>query len=80
MHAIFVVHCWVNLKPLNRTKPANLQLCSSQLINQNSWFGVRGTPKNTFALSPHICRSVPDWNHSSFDSCIFPLSGKHGSL
>ena len=59
MHAIFVVHCWVNMKPLNRTQPTNLQLCSNQSTNHNSWFRVWRAPQNTFALTPYICVSVP---------------------
>ena len=59
MHAIFVVHCWVTMKPLNSTHITNLQQCANQLTNHNSWFGVRGPPKNTFAPSPHTCTSVP---------------------
>ena len=57
MHAIFVVYCLVNMKPLNRTQPTNLQLCSEQSINQPQ-FSVWGErePKNTFAPSPYICR------------------------
>ena len=54
MHTTFVVHCWVNIKPLSRAQPFNLQLCSNQSTNHNSWFGVRGPPKTVFALSPHI--------------------------
>ena len=45
MHAIFVVHCWVDMKPLYRTQPNNLKLCSNQSTNHNSWFGMRGPPK-----------------------------------
>ena len=45
MYAIFVVHCWVNMKPLNRTQLTNLQLYSNQSTNHDSWFGVRGPPK-----------------------------------
>ena len=63
MHAMFLVHCWVSMKALNRTQRTNLQPCSNQLTDHNSWFGVRGWgPKNTFASSPHICRSVPECN------------------
>ena len=60
MHAIFVVHCWVNMRTLNHTQPTNLQLNSNQSTNHNLWFGDEGPPKNTaFAVSPHICRSIP---------------------
>ena len=59
MHATFVVHCWVNMKPLNRTQPTNLQLYSNQSTNRNLWFEVKGPLKNIFALSLHFCRSVP---------------------
>ena len=45
MHVRFVVHCWVNMKPLNRTQPTNLQLCSNQSTNHNSLFGVKGPPE-----------------------------------
>ena len=59
MHAIFVVNCWVNMKPLNHTQPSNLQLCSNQSPKQSQFlvWGERA-PKNTFAPSSHICRSV----------------------
>ena len=62
MHAIFVVHCWVNMKPLNHTQRANLQLYSIQSTNQPQFlvWGKRA-PKKTFAPSPHICRSVPEY-------------------
>ena len=66
MNAIFVVNCWVNTKPLNRTQPTNLQLCSNQLTNQPQvlvW-GERG--KNTFAPSSHIYRLVSGWNTQDF--------------
>ena len=63
MHVICVVHCWVNMKPLNRIQPTNFQLCSNQSINQPQFlvWGER-VPKNTFAPSPHICRSVPAYS------------------
>ena len=70
MHAIFVVHCRVNMKPLNRTQPSNLQLCSNQSTNHSSWFGVRGPPQNTSVPSPHVCKSVPDYVQSVFRAKI----------
>ena len=45
VHAIFVMHCWTNMKPLNRTQRINLQLRSNQSTNHNSWLKVRGPPK-----------------------------------
>ena len=72
IHTIFVVHSWVNTWPLNRTQPTNLQLYSDQSTNHNSWFGVRRprAPKNNFAPSSHICRSVPGY---SVRFNVFPL-------
>ena len=45
MHATFIVHCRINMNPLNRTQPTDVQLCCNQLINHNSWIGVRGGAK-----------------------------------
>ena len=45
IHAIFVVHCLVDMKPFNCTQLTNLQLYSNQSTNYNPWFGVRGPPK-----------------------------------
>ena len=64
MHVIFVVNCWVDMKLLNRTQPTNLQRCSNQSTTILGW-GERA-PKNTFAPSPHICRSVPAWHSHDF--------------
>ena len=52
MHATFVVHCWVNMKPLNCTQLTNLQLCSDQSTNHNSQFGVRGPPEILLSRVP----------------------------
>ena len=53
MIAIFVVNCWVNMKPLNCSQPTNLQLCSNQSTNQPQFliWGERAS-KNIFAPSP----------------------------
>ena len=69
MHVIFVVNCWINMRPLNRTQIINLQLYSNQLTNQNFW--DEGGPKNTFAPSPPICRSVPACNFSFVKSWAY---------
>ena len=56
VHAIFIVHCWVNIKSLNRTQRTKLQLCSNQSTNQPQFLvWGEGTPKSSFAPSPHIC-------------------------
>ena len=61
MHAIFVIHCSINMKPLNNTQPTTNQLATTlQSINQPQFFvWCEGGPKNTFVLSPHIYRLVP---------------------
>ena len=76
MHATFVVNCWVNVKPLNRTQPTNLQLCSNQSTNLPQFlvWGER-TPKNIFARSPHICRSVPGLCPRTFKTSYMILTG-----
>ena len=55
MHVIFVVNCWVNMKPLNRTETTNLQLFSNPSNNQPQFlvWGVR-VPINSFAPSRSI--------------------------
>ena len=63
MNAIFVVNCRVNMKPLNRTQPTNLQLCSNQ--SQFLVWSERA-PKNTFGPSPHVCTSVPVCDSKKF--------------
>ena len=56
MHAIFLVHCWVNMRPYSTNQLTTI----FQSINQpQTLVGGEGAPKNTFALSPHVCRSVP---------------------
>ena len=45
MQAIFVVHCWVNMKPFNRSQPSNLQIGSNPSTHHNFRLGVRGSPK-----------------------------------
>ena len=61
MHATFAVHSCFNMKPLNRTQPTNFQLCSNQSTSQPQFLVWRErAPQNTFAPSPHICRSIPD--------------------
>ena len=61
MHATFVVHYWVNMKPLNRTQPSNLQLCSNQSTNHNSWFGVRGPqPRVTMFVDRSLAVTLSD--------------------
>ena len=71
MHAIFVVHCCgISMKPLNRTQATNVLLWYNYApMNQPTTFfdWDEGAPKNTFALAPHICRSVP------LGTPIFPL-------
>ena len=69
MYAIFVAKCWFNMKPLNRTQPTHLQLCSNQSTSQPQFlvWGERA-PKNTFVPSPHICRSVPAHPHTHTDA------------
>ena len=67
MHATFVVNCWINMKPLNRTQLTNLQLCSNQSTNQPPlliW--GEGPPRSTFALSHHVRRSVPGCDAANF--------------
>ena len=67
MHAIFVVHCWVNMKPLNRTQPTNFQLCSNHWTNHNSWFGVKGPSKMLLPQVPVLVdRSLP----STVTACL----------
>ena len=63
MHAIFVVQptqpiwlSWLHL--VGCTQPTNLQLCSNQSTNHNSWFGVRESQK---ILLPRIPIFV-DWS------------------
>ena len=73
MHAIFVVHCRVNMKPLNHTLLTNLQLCSDQSINQSQFLvWDEGAPKNTFARSPYVYRSVPAFK------CLISCTGCRG--
>ena len=57
MHGISVVHRWVNMRPLNRTQPTNLQLYYNQSTNHSPWFGVMGPQK---ILLPRAPISV-DW-------------------
>ena len=55
MHAIFFVHCWVNMRPLNRTQPTKLQLHYNQSTNLNPWFGGEGGgPKYFCPESPYL--------------------------
>ena len=44
MHAIFVVHCWISMRPSNHTQPTNLQLYWNQSTNHSPSFGERGPP------------------------------------
>ena len=54
MLAIFFVHCWVNMKPLNHHS-TNQLTAMLQSINQPQFLvWGEGAPQNTFALSPHI--------------------------
>ena len=60
MHSIFVVHCFINMKPL-KPHSTNQLTTMLQSINQPQFLACgEGAPKNTFALSAHICRSVSD--------------------
>ena len=43
---------------LNRTQPSNLQLCSNQSTNHNSWFGVRETTRILLPRVSIFCRSA----------------------
>ena len=45
MLATFVVHCLVNMKPLNRTQLTYNYVPINQPTNYNSWFQMRGLPK-----------------------------------
>ena len=45
MHAVFVVHCWVSMRPLNHVQPTNLQLYSNQSTNHCPRFEERGPSK-----------------------------------
>ena len=59
MHAIFFVHCWVNMRPLNNIQLTKLQLFSSKSTNYKLQpFEVRRPPK---VLLPCVPISV-DWS------------------
>ena len=74
MNAVFVVHCWIRMKPLN---------CIHQLtynyaqINQPTIILGLGVPKNAFVPSPHLSRlsaiTLFDFNDFFY---YFPVCGR----